>query len=208
MEDPVTGGIPPILETGLDENRSPSSSSAVLTSPPLPLPTWPGLPIPPVPSRTSMFWSRLQTTPSPVCPPLTPPLPCLSLPEAQGDLLLPQLQHGAPGGDGEPSGSAIKVSGGFRSRRSFPACHHHLRPLSLLLPLPVPHPTTPHPQPCHSLCPQALVSLRPHLPAPLSGPLPSLTFLSSCLQVRGLHWVGCKMPLGLSPCLVTALWRH
>lgn len=61
MEDPVTGGISPILGVGLDENTGLLAAlSAVL---PL-LPAWPGFPIPcSQPTRPSLFWSRLQTPP-------------------------------------------------------------------------------------------------------------------------------------------------
>lgn len=43
MEDPVTGGISPILGVGLDENTGLAALGAVLPSL---LPAWPGFPIP------------------------------------------------------------------------------------------------------------------------------------------------------------------
>lgn len=63
MEDPVSGGISPILGVGLDKNTGLAALGAVL---PFLFPAWPGFLSAP---RPLVFWSRLQT------PPLALPFP-------------------------------------------------------------------------------------------------------------------------------------
>lgn len=119
MEDPVTGGISPILGVGLDENTGLLAALSALL--PLLLHTWPGFPIPrSQPPRPSMFWSRLQTPPQPIFPPiiftlpLTPTFPLLPAP-----LTPPPSPAHCPREEKENRAlSAVKVNGCFPPKRA------------------------------------------------------------------------------------------
>ncbi|KAB0392046.1 hypothetical protein E2I00_009156, partial [Balaenoptera physalus] len=74
MEDPITGGISPILGVGLDENTGLLAALGAILLPLLP--TWPGFPIlSSRPPRPSTFWSGLQTPPQARISTLHPPSP-------------------------------------------------------------------------------------------------------------------------------------
>lgn len=144
MEDPVTGGISPILGVGLDENtgllvaRVPSFCPSSL---------WSGFPSPSLSTQTLHIPGPDLQPPPQARPYFHPSCSAATFPLLPG-FPHPHLQHSAPpprpgpGGRGENrAASAVKAYGCFSIKKGIPS------------PPALPHPQTlPHPHD-HSLCP-------------------------------------------------------